>query len=288
MPIVTRSILFLPSQFPKVTRHLSEIWPNTVALYSRGNLAYPTHRLVAISGVAKWFEAQIKDDYLAGMWRRDLVRQLCWYITQDKGDYSSFARPKAYIAPSWSWASLTSPVNYADDFCWKSRAAKMQANTRVCVLSAQTVLEDENYRFEKVKSGVLRLVLERLFFGTAEMNGPSGISGDVVCPHGWVLLGETQIHWDCPEEPKNKIYVLTVIFLPDISEISEVGTAKHGKGYGIILEATDESRRAEYRRVGYYESWHVDWFHLNGSEDDESFYEEVEESGQKLRAISIV
>ena len=63
---------------------------------------------------------------------------------------------------------------------------------------------------------------------------------------------------------------------------------KYRKGYGIILEATDESRRAEYRRVGYYETWHVDWFHLNGGEDDKSFYEEVEESGKKLRAISMV
>jgi hypothetical protein len=72
------------------------------------------------------------------------------------------------------------------------------------------VLEDENYRFGKVESGVLRFVLERLFFGTAEMNSPSSISGDIVCPHGEVLLGETGIYWDCPQEPKNKIYVLTI------------------------------------------------------------------------------
>ena len=57
MPIVTCSILLLPSQFPKITRHRSEIWLNTVTLYSRGNLTYSTDRLVAISGVAKWFEA---------------------------------------------------------------------------------------------------------------------------------------------------------------------------------------------------------------------------------------
>jgi hypothetical protein len=82
--------------------------------------------------------------------------------------------------------------------------------------------------------------------------------------------------------------ILVVIFPPDLSKISEVGTVKYRKGYGIILEATDESRRAEYRRVGYYETWHVDWFHLNGGEDDKSFYEEVEESGKKLRAISMV
>jgi hypothetical protein len=159
----------------------------------------------------------------------------------------------------------------------------MRANTRVRVLSAHIVLEDENYRFGRVESGVLRLVIERLFFGIAITNSQSGVSGDIVCPHGDILLRERDIYWDWPEEPKNKVYLLTVIHPPDLVK---AWTVLFGNKYGIILEATDESNRAEYRRVGYYESWRVHWSHLD--EDNELFYEEVEENGQKLRVISIV
>jgi hypothetical protein len=38
-------------------------------------------------------------EYLAGKWKMDLIRQLCWYISGAKA-----TRPETYRPPLWSWA----------------------------------------------------------------------------------------------------------------------------------------------------------------------------------------
>jgi len=261
-----------PSRFPKVAQKPSEIWPNTVTLYSTGSLSYPTDKLVAISGVAKWLGAQTKDDYLAGIWRKDLVKQLCWKRDMVQFDSSSHTRPTAYLAPSWSWASIIGSISYSRFLRLEWAEELIRPGTQVRVLSAHTVLEDENCRFGKVKTGVLRLVVERLIFGFAMWKGPYDVRQRI--SSRWRELSSAKnIYWDCPKEPKNSVYILTV-FSTNIAE------------YGIILEPTDESRRGEYRRVGYYESGGASSFPLD--EDDELLYEGVEENGEKLRVISIV
>ncbi|KAF8846947.1 hypothetical protein BDZ45DRAFT_755434 [Acephala macrosclerotiorum] len=44
-------------------------------------------------------------DYLAGMWRTELERNLLWSID------STFRRPREYRAPSWSWASIDGRIS---------------------------------------------------------------------------------------------------------------------------------------------------------------------------------
>jgi hypothetical protein len=63
---------------PSFTVKDSDEWSDIVERYSAGILTYATDRLVAISDVAKCLQAQNHDDYLVGMWRENLVRQLCW------------------------------------------------------------------------------------------------------------------------------------------------------------------------------------------------------------------
>lgn len=52
-------------------------------------------KVVAISGIARATRDQIDDDYVAGMWRRGLEGQLCWYVFNSKSP-----RPTPYRAPS--------------------------------------------------------------------------------------------------------------------------------------------------------------------------------------------
>ncbi|KAE8445206.1 hypothetical protein EG329_013578 [Mollisiaceae sp. DMI_Dod_QoI] len=63
-------------------------------------------KLIALSGVASTLQNQFDgSQYLAGLWRDDLRRQLKWYITDPLKTRLLF-----YRAPSWSWASLDSSV----------------------------------------------------------------------------------------------------------------------------------------------------------------------------------
>jgi hypothetical protein len=76
-------------------------WRVVVRVCSESHLTYPKDRLVAISGIAKRIHGIYPDKYLAGMWRKDLERSLCWSVTQPQR-----ASAMEYQAPSWSWASL--------------------------------------------------------------------------------------------------------------------------------------------------------------------------------------
>ncbi|KAM3417341.1 hypothetical protein BST61_g5592 [Cercospora zeina] len=49
--------------------------------------------------------------YLAGLWEADLLRGLLW-VWADINDGMEVLRPKGYLAPSWSWASVRRPVDW--------------------------------------------------------------------------------------------------------------------------------------------------------------------------------
>jgi hypothetical protein len=78
-------------------------------------------RLVALSRVARRFSDILKkvfcsnDDYLAGVWKGDLVKSLLWSVERclEENHHEiagKWRKPEQYRAPSWSWAALEGPV----------------------------------------------------------------------------------------------------------------------------------------------------------------------------------
>jgi hypothetical protein len=81
---------------------LATFWQSILKTYTKAKLTYTKDRLIAISGIAKRFQKQTHDEWVAGLWKRDLLIQLCWHV-----EYLGKAfRPSQYQAPSWSWASV--------------------------------------------------------------------------------------------------------------------------------------------------------------------------------------
>ncbi|KAH8597052.1 heterokaryon incompatibility protein-domain-containing protein [Bisporella sp. PMI_857] len=82
-------------------------WALIVERYSKRSLTRPSDKLPALSGLASSFHKSMEssdsaaDDYVAGLWRRNLIDYLYWFPKKRKG-----VRPPAYRAPSWSWAAL--------------------------------------------------------------------------------------------------------------------------------------------------------------------------------------
>ncbi|KAF9764479.1 hypothetical protein IL306_002800, partial [Fusarium sp. DS 682] len=77
--------------------------------YSHRSLTFRDDKLLAISGVAKALENIHPLGYMAGHWCEDddeLVKSLCW---KRGGPGKKSAK---YRAPSWSWASQDSAINY--------------------------------------------------------------------------------------------------------------------------------------------------------------------------------
>ncbi|SCN79953.1 related to tol protein [Fusarium fujikuroi] len=57
---------------------LLKSWYRLVQLYGQRHLSVPSDKLPAISGLASIFAERLGDQYLAGLWRSDLMVGLCW------------------------------------------------------------------------------------------------------------------------------------------------------------------------------------------------------------------
>lgn len=72
--------------------------------YTRRALSKDSDRLIALQAIASNVHQGINDRYLAGLWKGDLVNQLCWQSADDR------ALPADNDSPSWSWSSVHGPV----------------------------------------------------------------------------------------------------------------------------------------------------------------------------------
>jgi Heterokaryon incompatibility protein (HET) len=101
-------------------RKFHDIWQRLGTMYGRCELTNPdTDKFMAISGLARVIQRELDDQYITGLWRKNLLGDLLWRIhkTQRKiqgtvpdgfyerrWDYSK--RSTTFRAPSWSWASV--------------------------------------------------------------------------------------------------------------------------------------------------------------------------------------
>ncbi|KAK8104633.1 uncharacterized protein PG998_011666 [Apiospora kogelbergensis] len=89
-----------------------QFWGEMVSSYSAASLTVPSDKLPALSGMARAVFNVTGDEYLAGLWRRNIEMHLCWHKF---GFPSTRKRPECgsqdWIAPSWSWASIDKRVN---------------------------------------------------------------------------------------------------------------------------------------------------------------------------------
>ncbi|UPL00481.1 hypothetical protein LCI18_011415 [Fusarium solani-melongenae] len=86
---------------------LQEQWCLLVENYTKRNLTVATDKLPGISAIARLLAPKLKSDYLAGLWRQNLIFDLMWSVRR-------FPRPEVCKSgsPSWSWASVQGMIEY--------------------------------------------------------------------------------------------------------------------------------------------------------------------------------
>ena len=124
------------------------MWNTMVEDYMRCKLTKEEDKLVAIGGVAQfWQEMITKPDYRAGIWMRELPGALLWHCEpRPDSMYTSF-RPKTYRAPSFCWASFEGPILFREG----------ASNNSVCEVLDLHIENVTNNIFGQVKSGFLRV-----------------------------------------------------------------------------------------------------------------------------------
>lgn len=67
-------------------------WKNVLRIYTNSELKFAKDRLVAIGGLATLWENILDNEYVAGLWRKDIPRQLFWVFRFESEDLSTDAR----------------------------------------------------------------------------------------------------------------------------------------------------------------------------------------------------
>jgi len=82
-------------------QRVHNLWLLLVCEYSILDLSRPRDRYYAFAGIADIFNRIVKDECLAGIWKNDIARGLCW----TGSPCSSPIHSRSLIAPTWSWMS---------------------------------------------------------------------------------------------------------------------------------------------------------------------------------------
>lgn len=135
-------------------------WKNVVAEYSRMSLTREDDIFVAISALASRYQAATGDQYIAGLWRTGLERNLTWKSTFDDTakdlSVTKALRPVRYTAPTWSWGSLCRPVKLRNvSNKWK------QTELLSSVVDVKVAASSQNM-FGQVASAFIRIRCHRL------------------------------------------------------------------------------------------------------------------------------
>jgi hypothetical protein len=129
-------------------------WTKLVQEFTSRHLTFQADRLPALSGVASVMSSGIADDYLCGLWREDLQMLLCWhvYFSHDYEYERVSRRRQSYYAPSWSWASVTTPISYSSHpENWRELTIDLQILETNCILATTNPYGPVQSGFIKVR-----------------------------------------------------------------------------------------------------------------------------------------
>ncbi|KAH6625115.1 heterokaryon incompatibility protein-domain-containing protein [Boeremia exigua] len=100
-------------------RDLHPFWADVVKSYALRDMSDNNDRLNALSGLAvKYLSANSPDEYLVGIWAKNLPEGLAWKVQSAVGIDRAQGDAKAVVWPSWSWAVL--PLKTALDTAAKN------------------------------------------------------------------------------------------------------------------------------------------------------------------------
>jgi hypothetical protein len=151
------------AQYPR-TKLITMAWTLMIAGYSTRQLTYSSDKLPAISGLARKFynlhNSFEQRTYLAGLWLEDLPWLLCWRAFIRRSD----KRTAVSSAPTWSWASLETPVIWDHNM--------LEVKSQVEVISTSSSPQGQDF-LGQVKSGkiVLRGLVQK---ATLEFDASDG------------------------------------------------------------------------------------------------------------------
>lgn len=255
-------------------------WETVTSLFSDRCLSYPKDKFPAISALAQRVGEAKKDDYVAGLWRKDLFRGLLWNLSP-KDTWENFLEslntPNPYVAPSWSWASSKSYV----EFCLPKFTERLTQECKIIDIRIDVPGCDP---YGVVASAILTLSGKLAPLSSVRYFQPSKYilpSWEIL--KGSALLGIANLDWITNEDDDQMLCSVGLRMLLIASWGKGSHKPSNGRGkcaYGLILLPTGNEN--EYRRVGVFS------FGKGGKFADDSPWNNRLFRGQKALTINLV
>jgi len=267
---------------------LYDKWLRIVEEYSGKQLSFETDRFPALSGIAVLWQKQIGDEYVAGLWKEDMVAGLLWACF----DTALREKPPVYVAPSWSWASAPGEVAF-------HRTPRHYMSLEI--LHVETKLSTSN-RFGEISSACLTVRGPLKTFPSHHLGYADSSGRNHTVDYTWPPPSEVQlaispltqrdvkmsVMFDRPGFAQSDSIIENFWCLActsnqsiDSAEFQQRSSRwcepvsydlvnRSHNAHGLVLERCD-AEMAVYRRVGVFQiedvSWMMaDWHHL-GFED---------------------
>jgi hypothetical protein len=175
-PIKWRDQLTVLAGFERIkdqgfsVKELYSKWDLLVNTYSRTKLTKHTDKLVALGGLAESWQQQLDDEYLAGLWRTNLTRNLLWCVATRSELDDMPERPATYVAPSWSWASIIGNIT--------TLPAYINIRRSLVIVSDVVIEPTGPSKFAQAKAGYIELYgrIARVKVNPGNFRQPKGSS----------------------------------------------------------------------------------------------------------------
>ena len=236
-----------------------DAWEVVVPIYSRALLTRPEDKAMAIYGLANLVEERTGDQYFAGLWIKDLVKQLLWRVSLDATPNGRpLARPKTHRAPTFSWLSVDSAVimtlNHLDP-TFVAEVVEFDADETTAQSTGISTGQ-----FIRLKGFLKRALLNadnsttlgrRWYITLANGNGEDRVAqlddeAEMVHKKQEVVAGKQQSNFlsvildvECPYCRPEPVYCIVLA-------IGE----EEGRLDGLVLEAAEN--QGLFRRIGYF------------------------------------
>lgn len=136
------------------------LWEGMIHKYGQRELTFDMDRLPAISGMAKYIADNTGDEYLAGLWKSNLLSSLVWHTWQEDNNrhhvdltelLNMLRSPRHYISPSWSPVRMNVGVDPG-----LMAANYLYASAESTLVDASVIPDGDN-PFGQIKHGRIRI-----------------------------------------------------------------------------------------------------------------------------------
>ncbi|PMD32227.1 HET-domain-containing protein [Hyaloscypha variabilis F] len=194
-----------------------ETWYKLVDIISKRSLTNPQDRLPAIGGVAERFTLLSKSKYYAGIWESSLPSGLLWLSDRFAINHEFQQRPSTFLAPSWSWATISQAVN--------NRVYTGDGLSKVEVINVEMGYPTAGNTYGLVKHGYLTL---RGYLTTVD----------------WRLPSTERYGSGIIKKVDNPSYKLSMVIMQDANDRSLLEEGKNSiRASLLVLVANDRATR---------------------------------------------